>query len=233
MALLSTTVMSARDPLTLRSIAPFSLSRDLAIRLGAGWAVSCSRPGDAEPLPSHALRTLETQLDVLAMSIEQGEVASDEQRAHAEELLVAWLRSHSSLEEASFAQRSILPMAPKSACPHLLFVRRDALPQPAPVMLWMTGADGLPQQFNDAWLRFRGTAHEQERELLWTEKIHHEDFERWLDASAKAFASRASFDVEIRMRGGDGAHHRVHASGAPVFGASGAYEGYLGASVVL
>src|SRR5262249_21476818 len=50
----------------------------------------------------------------------------------------------------------------------------------APVLVWMSGSDGLCTYFNRGWLEFTGRTMEQEFASGWAEGVHEADYERCL-----------------------------------------------------
>lgn len=100
----------------------------------------------------------------------------------------------------------------------------------APVMLWMVGTDGRSRFFNKQWLDFRGRLLKEEAGTGWMEGLHPEDAERIAETRANAFASRAPFEAEYRLRRGDGAYRWVLEKGVPRFSADGTFEGFVGSA---
>jgi PAS domain S-box-containing protein len=91
----------------------------------------------------------------------------------------------------------------------------------APVMLWVTEADGRCTFLNRAWLEFTGQTLEQGLGLGWLDAVHPDDAadaERaFLDATARA----GPFHVEYRLRRHDGAYRRADRRGGAAPGAGG------------
>src|SRR5262249_11974601 len=63
----------------------------------------------------------------------------------------------------------------------------------APVLLWMSGLDGLCNFFNEGWLRFTGRTLDQELGNGWAESVHAEDFQRCMHLYLTSFVARQSF----------------------------------------
>src|SRR5215216_5332376 len=74
----------------------------------------------------------------------------------------------------------------------------------APVMLWMSGLDGLCDFFNSTWLAFTGRTLAQERGNGWAEGVHPDDFQGCMDRYLNAFVAREQFRMEYRLRRADG-----------------------------
>jgi PAS domain S-box-containing protein len=101
----------------------------------------------------------------------------------------------------------------------------------APVMLWMSGLDGLCDFFNSTWLGFTGRSLQQERGNGWAEGVHPEDFQDCMDRYLNSFVQREPFRMEYRLRRADGKYRWILDHGVPRYGQDGAFEGFIGSCV--
>jgi PAS domain S-box-containing protein len=101
----------------------------------------------------------------------------------------------------------------------------------APVMLWMSGLDGLCDFFNSTWLDFTGRSLEQERGNGWAEGVHPDDFQDCMDRYLKAFVERQAFRMEYRLRRSDGQYRWILDHGVPRYAAGGSFEGFIGSCI--
>src|SRR5687767_13112211 len=101
----------------------------------------------------------------------------------------------------------------------------------APVMLWMSGLDGLCDFFNSTWLAFTGRTLEQERGNGWAEGVHPEDFQDCMDRYLRSFVERQAFRMEYRLRRSDGQYRWILDHGVPRYGQDGSFEGFIGSCV--
>ncbi|HEY9695582.1 MAG TPA: PAS domain S-box protein [Oculatellaceae cyanobacterium] len=101
----------------------------------------------------------------------------------------------------------------------------------APVMIWMSRTDALRYYFNQPWLEFTGRTLKQELGNGWTQGVHPEDFQRYLDIYLSAFNQRQKFKMEYRLRRTDGEYRWILDTGVPRFDTNGNFIGYIGSCV--
>ena len=101
----------------------------------------------------------------------------------------------------------------------------------APVLLWMSGLDGLCNFFNQTWLGFTGRPLERELGNGWAEGVHPEDFQRCMHVYFDAFVERRTFSMIYRLRRHDGEYRYLLDNGVPRFAPDGTFMGYIGSCV--
>ena len=109
--------------------------------------------------------------------------------------------------------------------------RFQGLADTAPVMIWMTGTDGLCNYFSKPWLEFTGRTLEQEVGTGWMEGVYPDDVQLCFDGFLPAFHARKPFTMEYRLRRADGEYRWVIESGIPRFTAGGEFAGYIGSNI--
>jgi PAS domain S-box-containing protein len=109
--------------------------------------------------------------------------------------------------------------------------RFQAMADTAPVMIWMTGTDGLCNYFNKPWLEFTARTMEQEVGMGRLEGVHSDDVQGCLDVFLPAFHARKSFRMEYRLRRSDGEYRWVIESGIPRYTGGGEFAGYIGSNI--
>jgi len=110
-------------------------------------------------------------------------------------------------------------------------VRFRLLADHAPVMLWMSGLDGLCDFFNSTWLTFTGRSLEQERGNGWAEGVHADDFQDCMDRYLASFVARQPFRMEYRLRRSDGQYRWILDHGVPRHAQDGSFEGFIGSCI--
>jgi len=98
-------------------------------------------------------------------------------------------------------------------------------------MIWMSGPDALYTYFNRAWLDFRGSRLEEETGNGWTERLHMEDRDFYIETYLRSFSSRLPFRLEYRMKRAGGDYHWVQDAGVPRQDDAGAFAGYMGTAI--
>jgi PAS domain S-box-containing protein len=109
--------------------------------------------------------------------------------------------------------------------------RFQTMADTAPVLIWMTGTDGLCNYFNKPWLEFTGRTMEQEVGIGWTEGVHPDDVQGCFDVFLPAFHARKLFRMEYRLRRADGEYRWVIESGIPRYTGGGEFAGYIGSNI--
>jgi hypothetical protein len=109
--------------------------------------------------------------------------------------------------------------------------RFQAMADTAPVMIWMTGTDGLCNYFSKPWLDFTGRTMEQEVGTGWIEGVHPDDVKKCFDCFLPAFEARKPFGMEYRLRRADGEYRWVIESGIPRYTPGGEFAGYIGSNI--
>jgi PAS domain S-box-containing protein len=100
----------------------------------------------------------------------------------------------------------------------------------APVMMWMSGEDGVCTFFNRAWLEFRGRSLEEELGNRWLEGVHPEDRDLCLETYLKCLSTRQPFRTQYRLQRHGGQYRAIETAGTPWFENGGAFGGFMGAA---
>src|SRR5579862_7289180 len=109
--------------------------------------------------------------------------------------------------------------------------RFQAMADTAPVMIWMTGTDGVCNYFNKPWLDFTGRTMEQEVGTGWIDGVHPDDVQGIFDHYLPHFHAREPFRMEYRLRRADGEYRWVIESGIPRYTSGGEFAGYIGSNI--
>ena len=100
-----------------------------------------------------------------------------------------------------------------------------------PVMLWLSGEDGLCTFFNQSWLAFTGRTMDQETGYGWAESVHPDDLRTCLDTYVSSLEAHRGFTIEYRLRRFDGEYRWVLSNGVPRFTQAGRFIGFAGSCV--
>jgi PAS domain S-box-containing protein len=138
---------------------------------------------------------------------------------------VEWMQLRNQVEEleAELLRQKNLVQASES--------RFRVLADAAPVMIWMSGVDGMYTFFNRTWLEYRGRTIAQELGNGWMEGIHPEDRENCLETYLRHYSARVPFHVQYRLRSADGEYRWFEDAGTPMCGAADEYVGFMGLGV--
>jgi diguanylate cyclase (GGDEF)-like protein/PAS domain S-box-containing protein len=101
----------------------------------------------------------------------------------------------------------------------------------APVMLWLTNAEGKVVFTNSKWQKFVGAPPgEPLAGDAWIKALHPDDLAPCLKTFEEAFAAHQSFEMEYRLRRGDGQYRYVLDTGEPYINKEGKFSGFIGSS---
>ena len=98
----------------------------------------------------------------------------------------------------------------------------------APVMVWVTEADGSCTYLSQSWYDFTGQTPETALGFGWLEAVHPDDQKMTHDTFIAANENRAVFNIEYRLRRKDGVYAWAIDSAQPRFAGDGEFLGYVG-----
>jgi PAS domain S-box-containing protein len=98
----------------------------------------------------------------------------------------------------------------------------------APVLIWVTGADGKREFVNPAYLGFLGLSYSDALDLDWRRTLHPDDLPRILAEEPVIEPSVRIVTVEARYRRSDGEWRWLRSESQPRRGPSGEHVGFIG-----
>jgi len=107
--------------------------------------------------------------------------------------------------------------------------RFRALMNSAPVLIWVSGLEGI-EYVNQAYLEFLGVESHEVLGNAWTYFVYPEDREQYMAAYDQAVQSMQPFEDQFRFRRADGEYRWMMSIALPQFGAAGKFAGYTGAT---
>ncbi|MFN3584576.1 ATP-binding protein [Phenylobacterium sp.] len=126
------------------------------------------------------------------------------------------------LEEANAAQRSARRALADSEA------RFHRLADSAPILMWVTRADGKREFANRAYVEFLGGGYEEALDFDWREVLHPEDLPRILKEQVAGESSRRLFTLEARYRRADGEYRWIRSVSQPRLTPEGEFDGFIG-----
>ncbi|MBF9196419.1 PAS domain-containing sensor histidine kinase [Microvirga terrestris] len=98
----------------------------------------------------------------------------------------------------------------------------------APVMVWVTEADGTCIYLSRSWYEFTGQTPETGLGFGWLDAVHPDDSGWSSEVFRTANAQKEPFRLEYRLRRADGTYRWAIDAAAPRFGEDGTFLGYVG-----
>ncbi len=100
----------------------------------------------------------------------------------------------------------------------------------SPALIWRTDSQGNFDYFNHKWLEFTGLSADQDIAKIFTESLHQEDKNLFLEDLHNARTAASSFESECRLRNQSGEYRRIQTFGRPFLDEQGIYGGHIGYS---
>jgi len=101
----------------------------------------------------------------------------------------------------------------------------------APIIVWVTQADGACNYANPAWYEFTGRSPAGPPGFDWLKSVHPDDVERAESVFRNAMRRRQTFRMDYRLRRADGAYRWVIDSARPRLSPDGEFLGFIGSVV--
>lgn len=98
----------------------------------------------------------------------------------------------------------------------------------APVMMWVTDAEGQCIYLNRLWYEFTGQHEGEGLGFGWLDAVHPDDRESSGESFRAANAKRETFRAEYRLRSRDGTYRWAIDAASPRFAPDGEFLGYIG-----
>ena len=95
-------------------------------------------------------------------------------------------------------------------------------------LIWTAATDKLCTFVNEPWLQFTGRTVDMELGTGWTENVHHEDLDRYMDTYVSHFNKREPFQIQYRLRHHSGEYRWINDRGTPNYNSEGKFLGYIG-----
>jgi two-component system, chemotaxis family, CheB/CheR fusion protein len=99
----------------------------------------------------------------------------------------------------------------------------------APVMLWVTDADGLVSFVNSRWIEFTGGNEKKDNDR--SRRIHPDDTSLFLATYNSALQNQKEYALEFRLQDHSGEYRWISEKAVPKFSTSGVFEGFIGCSI--
>lgn len=97
-----------------------------------------------------------------------------------------------------------------------------------PMLLGLSDEHQKCSYLNKHWLEFTGMKKEEALGFGWLNAFHPEDRDKWINTYCEAFAKRASFRIESRIRRHDGVYRWMMSESTPYYNLEDEFAGYIG-----
>ncbi len=192
---------------------------------GEGWN-RLAHPEDRERYREHVQKGLSGARDVLEMRVLSSQHELHWVRIWALPTLdhSGSLRINGAVVDITAQKRSELRLSESES-------RFRAIADTAPVMIWVSEADGSRTYMNRGWLEFTGRSAEDAKGFGWLKAIHAEDAATVFALYTAAHRSREPVSISCRLQRADGVYRWILLTAVPRFGQEGQFAGFIGSVV--
>ena len=106
--------------------------------------------------------------------------------------------------------------------------RFRAIANSAPVLIWVTGANGMREFVNQAYLDYFGGSYAEALAYDWRRALHPDDLPRILNTAPTVDPRTTTVEVEARFRRADGRWRWLQAKSQPRWSIDGEHVGFIG-----
>jgi PAS domain S-box-containing protein/putative nucleotidyltransferase with HDIG domain len=106
--------------------------------------------------------------------------------------------------------------------------RFQVIADSAPVMIWMTDANGGVAYFNRTWQEFTGHFQDEDLFFGWTDGLHPDEREAVLNEYLRYVEKHEPYTFVYRLRRADGEYRWLRETGAPRFSPTSEFLGFVG-----
>ncbi|MCC6231582.1 MAG: PAS domain S-box protein [Verrucomicrobiales bacterium] len=108
--------------------------------------------------------------------------------------------------------------------------RFRAVTETLPQLVWTSLPDGQCDYFGPQWIAYTGVSGDEQLKSGWMAQVHADDHGKAVGGWADAVSNGSPFDVEFRLRRGDGAYRWFKTRAVPLYGDEGRILKWFGTS---
>ncbi|MDZ4816916.1 MAG: PAS domain S-box protein [Verrucomicrobiota bacterium] len=98
----------------------------------------------------------------------------------------------------------------------------------APVLIWVSDANGPLYYFNKCWCEFTGRTLEEIADNQWLADLHPDDQKHTYTNYVASFEARLPFQTEYRLKRHDGVYRNILMKATPIIPNPGEFNGFIG-----
>ncbi len=195
-----------------------------------------SKPDHSSILKKIHPEDMEIRNEAIKKALEDGTL-DFEMRVCPSKEIVRWIRSKGKVfyDKNGTPQRILgttLDITDQKAAFDILLQSEERfkdIANSAPVMIWMTGNEKYAGFHNTSWLNFTGIKQEHGNIDDWTDFVHPDDVEKYINVYKEAYVKQEAFYREYRLRRYDGQYRWISDHAVPRYDNTGSFIGFISA----